>query len=237
MIEGVSGAADDGFSVSAVAVAYRFFVTRSFNLATARQPGCWPASTTVPAAAWRFCSRSAAAACTLAGFSGNAATATATAAASSAPSGAVGGAHGAYTPPQQQHYAQMENAAPCQQQIPFQWRMQLYHQQSSQHSAWSGYGAACGYYPSGPPPGAPPVGLHVQPGGRGPPPAGQSVHWIAQPTTQTTPPGIVAKRQRLAGLIAAQGVDFAFSAKAPRAAMIAKLRFELERFQRKRKHA
>eukprot|EP00965_Chrysotila_dentata_P110104 3638284-Pleurochrysis_carterae.AAC.1 len=50
-------------------------------------------------------------------------------------------------------------------------------------------------------------------------------------------PEVVAKRQTLAGLIAAQGLDFASPATAPRAALIAELRLELERFDRKRKHS
>eukprot|EP00965_Chrysotila_dentata_P194923 6176673-Pleurochrysis_carterae.AAC.2 len=68
------------------------------------------------------------------------------------------------------------------------------------------------------------------------PPAGQSIQWNAQPEQTLTPPEVVAKRHVLVGLIAAQGLDLASAATAPRAAMMAELRFELERFDRKRKH-
>eukprot|EP00965_Chrysotila_dentata_P215501 6188810-Pleurochrysis_carterae.AAC.1 len=46
------------------------------------------------------------------------------------------------------------------------------------------------------------------------------------------PPELVAKRQQLAGLIAAQAVD---PTCAPRAILIAEMQFDIERLDRKRK--
>eukprot|EP00965_Chrysotila_dentata_P147297 4862845-Pleurochrysis_carterae.AAC.3 len=47
-----------------------------------------------------------------------------------------------------------------------------------------------------------------------------------------TPPELVSKHQRLAGLLAAQALDLSC---APHASMIAELRFDIEHLERKRK--
>eukprot|EP00965_Chrysotila_dentata_P119583 3953242-Pleurochrysis_carterae.AAC.1 len=56
--------------------------------------------------------------------------------------------------------------------------------------------------------------------------------WSPSSAGNDTPPELVAKRQQLAGLIAAQAVD---PACAPRVILIAELRFDIERLDRKRK--